>query len=79
MNVFIIYKGMDLLRMVENWAAPFVLVMTAALLWWAVSRANGIGPLLAEPGKYHTLRVRTHNTAYKVRARSGYVAEPSKS
>src|SRR5205807_4109870 len=32
-----------------------VLVMTAALLWWAVSRANGIGPLLAQPGKFHTL------------------------
>src|SRR5258705_8285250 len=47
---------MDLLREVENWAAPFVLVMTGALVWWAVSRANGIGPLLAEPGKFHTLR-----------------------
>ena len=32
LNVFIIYRGMDLLRKVENWAAPFVLVMTAALL-----------------------------------------------
>jgi NCS1 family nucleobase:cation symporter-1 len=46
---------MDLLRAVENWAAPFVLVMTALLLWWAVARANGIGPLLAEPGKFRTL------------------------
>src|SRR6187402_3185380 len=26
MNIAIIYKGMDLLRHVENWAAPFVLV-----------------------------------------------------
>lgn len=52
MNVFIIYRGMDLLRHVENWAAPFVLVMTAALLAWAVWRANGFGPLLAEPGKF---------------------------
>ncbi|HEX7807411.1 MAG TPA: cytosine permease, partial [Thermoanaerobaculia bacterium] len=25
MNIFIIYRGMDLLRHVENWAAPFVL------------------------------------------------------
>ena len=25
------------------------------LLWWAVSRANGLGPLLAQPGKFHTL------------------------
>ncbi len=55
LNIYIIDRGMDLLRAVENWAAPFVLVMTAALLWWAVSRANGIGPLLAEPGKFHTL------------------------
>ena len=55
LNVFIIYRGMDLLRAVENWAAPFVLVMTGALLWWAVSRANGLGPLLAQPGKFHTL------------------------
>jgi NCS1 family nucleobase:cation symporter-1 len=54
LNVFIIYRGMDLVREVENWAAPFVLVMTAVLLWWAVSRANGLGPLLAQPGKFHT-------------------------
>jgi nucleobase:cation symporter-1, NCS1 family len=51
LNVFIIYKGMDLLRIVENWAAPFVLVMTAVLLVWAVRTANGLGPLLSQPGK----------------------------
>src|SRR5919204_2955227 len=56
LNVFIIYRGMDLLREVENWAAPFVLVMTACLLWWAVSRADGFGPLLAQPGRIHSFR-----------------------
>jgi NCS1 family nucleobase:cation symporter-1 len=55
LNVFVIYRGMDLLRAVENWAAPFVLVMTAALMWWAVSKANGLGPLLAQSGKFRTL------------------------
>ncbi|MFI5007099.1 MAG: NCS1 family nucleobase:cation symporter-1 [Solirubrobacterales bacterium] len=55
LNIFIIYKGMDLLRLVENWAAPFVLVMTAALLVWAVREANGFGPLLQQPGRFHTL------------------------
>jgi NCS1 family nucleobase:cation symporter-1 len=54
LNVFVIYRGMDLLRHVENWAAPFVLVMTAALLVWAISRANGLGPILSEPGKFAT-------------------------
>jgi len=56
LNVFIIYRGMDLVRAVENWAAPYVLVMTSILLWWAVSRANGLGPLLAQPGKFQTFR-----------------------
>jgi NCS1 family nucleobase:cation symporter-1 len=55
LNVLIIYEGMDVLRTVENWAAPFVLFMTAALLGWAVTEAHGLGPLLARPGKFHTL------------------------
>jgi NCS1 family nucleobase:cation symporter-1 len=55
LNVWIIYKGMDVLRMVENWAAPFVLVMTGALVVWAVREAHGLGPLLAQPGKFATL------------------------
>ncbi len=54
LNIYIIYRGMNLLRAVENWAAPFVLVMTADLLAWAVWRAHGLGPLLAEPGKFAT-------------------------
>lgn len=55
MNIYIIFRGMDLLRAVENWAAPFVLVMTAVLLVWAVRQANGLGSLVARPGKLTTL------------------------
>jgi NCS1 family nucleobase:cation symporter-1 len=51
LNILIVYRGMDLLRHVENWAAPFVLVMTAALVWWAIDRAHGLGPILAQPGR----------------------------
>jgi nucleobase:cation symporter-1, NCS1 family len=54
-NIYIIYRGMDLLRKVENWAAPFVLIMTALLLAWALWKANGIGYLLNQQGKFHTL------------------------
>ena len=54
MNIYIIYRGMDLLRHVENWAAPFVLVMTAILLGWAVWRAGGLGYLMTHPGKFRT-------------------------
>ena len=54
LNIFVIYRGMDLLRKVENWAAPYVLVVTVVLLVWAVNKANGLGPLLAQPGKFRT-------------------------
>jgi NCS1 family nucleobase:cation symporter-1 len=53
MNILIIYRGMDLLRKVENWAAPFVLVMTALLLGWAIWKAHGLGYLLTAEGKFH--------------------------
>src|SRR5918993_5538310 len=55
LNVWIVYRGMDLLRHVENWAAPFVLVMTGALLAWAIWKADGLGPLLSQPGRFPDL------------------------
>jgi len=53
LNILIVYRGMNLLRHVENWAAPFVLIMTAALVWWAIDRAHGLGPILAQGGTLH--------------------------
>ncbi len=50
LNIVIIYRGMELVRRVERWAAPFVLVMTAILLIWAIGRADGLGPIMARPG-----------------------------
>jgi len=55
LNIWIVYRGMDLLRKVENWAAPYVLVVTAVLLVWAVRAAHGFGPLLSHPGKFPTM------------------------
>ena len=54
LNILIIYRGMNVLRIFENWAAPFVLVMTAVLLAWILYEAGGIGFLLHEPGKFQT-------------------------
>jgi NCS1 family nucleobase:cation symporter-1 len=54
LNILIVYRGMDLLRRVENWAAPFVLVMTGLLLGWAVWKAHGLGEIMSRPGKFTT-------------------------
>ena len=56
LNIGVVYRGMDLLRKVENWAAPFVLVMTALLVGWAVQRAHGLGAIMAQPGKFTDFR-----------------------
>ncbi|HEX5059542.1 MAG TPA: cytosine permease, partial [Kofleriaceae bacterium] len=57
LNIFIIFRGMELLRRVERFAAPFVLVMTAALLVWMLKEAGGLGPILErssfEPSAKH--------------------------
>ena len=46
LNILVIFRGMELLRRVERWAAPYVLVMTGLLVWWALDRAGGLGPIL---------------------------------
>jgi nucleobase:cation symporter-1, NCS1 family len=55
LNIYIIYRGMDLLRRVENWAAPFVLIMTSLLLAWAIWKAHGLGYLLNQQSKFGTI------------------------
>ena len=54
LQVFIIFRGMDAVRVFENWAAPLVLVMAALLLGWLVMRAGGLGPMISEPSKFET-------------------------
>ena len=55
LNILIVYRGMELVRKVENIAAPYVLVMTAALVVWAIGKANGVGAVMRDEGKFHTL------------------------
>src|SRR5450631_2522328 len=53
-NILIVVRGMELLRKVENLAAPFVLVMTAALVIWAIKAAHGLGPIMSTPSRFAT-------------------------
>src|SRR3954447_473026 len=39
-NILIIYRGMQLVRRVDRWPEPFLLVMTTILLVWAIRRAG---------------------------------------
>jgi len=49
LNVALSLRGLQGLRYIENFAAPFVLVMTCALLLWAISSVGFSGLLLSSP------------------------------
>jgi NCS1 family nucleobase:cation symporter-1 len=51
-QLYIIFRGMDVLRRFENWAAPVVIALALALVVWMITAVHGFGPLLAEPSKF---------------------------
>ncbi|MGD0658641.1 MAG: NCS1 family nucleobase:cation symporter-1 [Syntrophorhabdales bacterium] len=51
-QIYIIYRGMDLIRRFENWAAPVVIALALILVIWMIASVHGFGPLLAEPSKF---------------------------
>jgi NCS1 family nucleobase:cation symporter-1 len=58
-NIVIVYRGMELLRRVESWAAPYVLVMTTLLLVWILRRASaktggGLGSIVEVHSSFAT-------------------------
>ena len=48
-HVWFIAKGTESIRWLETYAAPFLIVMGLALLWWAYSKAGGFGEMLSTP------------------------------
>lgn len=54
LNFVLIFHGMETIRRFESWAGPLVLIVMVALVWWAVSRAHGLGPVFHSGSKYNT-------------------------
>jgi NCS1 family nucleobase:cation symporter-1 len=51
-NMAVVIKGIECIRWMENWGAPFLLAVGLGLLFWAVQAAHGLGPLLSRPSKF---------------------------
>src|ERR1700682_6176544 len=54
LNVLVILRGIETIRFLQGISAPFLLLIGAALLLWARSKAGGFGPMLATPSKFQT-------------------------
>ena len=48
-HVWFIAKGTESIRWLETYAAPFLIAMGLALLYWAWSKAGGFGEMLSAP------------------------------
>src|SRR6266496_6742167 len=51
LNMFIVYLGVESIRKLLVFKAIFLPVAALALLFWAISAAHGLGPILDQPSK----------------------------
>jgi nucleobase:cation symporter-1, NCS1 family len=54
LNIFVIWRGIDTIRILEGVAAPLMLAVGLLLLWWITSKAGGLGPVFHAPSKFST-------------------------
>jgi len=54
LNVYVIVRGIETIRFLHGISAPFLLVISLALLAWAYSKAGGFGPMLGAPSKFQS-------------------------
>ncbi len=52
LQIAIIYRGVESIRVLETAAAPFLIGIGLLLLWWAYSAADGFGPMLDNQGAF---------------------------
>ena len=51
-NMAVVYKGIDSIRLLLNIKAPVLIALGLLLLWWAWRAAGGFGPILSQPSAF---------------------------
>jgi NCS1 family nucleobase:cation symporter-1 len=52
LNVWVVWRGIDTIRVLLTIKAPLLIVLGLALLAWAYDRAGGFGPMLSRPSDF---------------------------
>lgn len=51
-NMYVVYLGIDSIKKLLVFKAFFLPIAALALLFWAISAGNGLGPILSQPSKF---------------------------
>jgi NCS1 family nucleobase:cation symporter-1 len=54
LNMVIVWRGVESIRFLQSFSAPFMLIMSLTLLFWMVHKAGGLGPMLSAPSQFKT-------------------------
>jgi len=54
LNMVVVWRGVDSIRRLQAFGAPFMFVMAAALLIWVRIKAGSWGTMLSTPSQFHT-------------------------
>jgi NCS1 family nucleobase:cation symporter-1 len=52
LNLLVVWRGMDSIRVLLNIKAPLLIALGLALLAWAYQEAGGFGPILSQPSQF---------------------------
>ena len=54
LNMAVVWRGIESIRFLQSWSAPFMIMMSLLLLAFVLRRAGGFGPLFAVPSQFRT-------------------------
>jgi NCS1 family nucleobase:cation symporter-1 len=74
LNMVVVWRGVESIRFLQSFSAPFMLVMSLTLLIWMLHKAGGFGPMLSAPSSFHTTGSFLHFFFPSLTAMVGYWA-----
>jgi NCS1 family nucleobase:cation symporter-1 len=74
LNMVVVWRGVESIRFLQSFSAPFLLIMSLVLLGWMVHKAGGFGPMLSAPSKFQTTGAFLHFFFPMLTAMVGYWA-----
>jgi NCS1 family nucleobase:cation symporter-1 len=74
LNMIVVWRGVESIRFLQSFSAPFMLFMSFLLLFWMLHKAGGFGPMLSAPSKFQTTGSFLHFFFPSLTAMVGYWA-----